>query len=76
MSVKISKKRMSSTFARGSDTTPALARVLDLFDSDSSASDGKTAPPVLPQKRPRMSSTLKDASKTSATKGDFEFVLY
>jgi hypothetical protein len=46
--VKICKKRMSSTFARGSDMTPALTRALDLFDLGSSASDGETTPPVLP----------------------------
>jgi hypothetical protein len=55
--------------------TLASTRALDLFDSGSSASDGETALPASPQKRPRKSSAPKNASEPSIAKGDFEYFL-
>jgi hypothetical protein len=43
VNVKIAGKKASSTSAGRSDATQVFARALDLFDSGSSASDGKPA---------------------------------
>jgi hypothetical protein len=44
MGIKIAGKKMSSTSTGGRGMTQALTRALNLFDSDSSASDDESAP--------------------------------
>jgi hypothetical protein len=73
--IKISRKKMSSTFSRGSDATPTSARALDFFDLGSFVSNGETTLLALPQKCPRKPSSLKTASELSAARGEFEFLL-
>jgi hypothetical protein len=61
----------------GSDAAQALAHALDLFNSDSSTSDGETTNPVSPWKRPRKSPVPKNVLKPSealAAKGTLEIV--
>jgi hypothetical protein len=50
--VKISGAKTSLTSVGGGGEGQALAHALDLFDSDSSASDGEVAAPVPHRKRP------------------------
>jgi hypothetical protein len=74
-SIRIYRKKASSTSASGSDVTLTLACVLDLFDSGSSSSHGEATLLALPRKHPRKSPALKNAPKPSATKGNFEYFL-
>jgi hypothetical protein len=65
------KQKTSFAPAGGSGATRALKRALDLFGSDSLASDAKASPPEQSQKRPREFSILKDIPKSSSAKGAF-----
>jgi hypothetical protein len=74
-SIKISRKKVSSTSAGGSDAALALAHALDLNDSGSSASDGEAALLAPPRKRPKRSPAPKNAPKSSVAKGNFKYFL-
>jgi hypothetical protein len=65
------KKTLCTSTGRGS-VTRALKHVLNLFDSDLSASDSKTAPLERPLKHSKESPLDKDIPKFSALKGFFE----
>jgi predicted Zn-dependent protease len=70
--VKVAGKKASSTSTDGSGVTQAVKHALNLFDSSSSASKDKAAPPEPPQKRPRKSPPTKDTPKPTTVKGIFE----
>jgi hypothetical protein len=55
-----------------SSATHALKRALNLFGSESSTSNGKTAPLEQPRKRSKETPPTKDVPKSSASKGIFE----
>jgi hypothetical protein len=52
--------------------THALKCVFNLFDSDSSASDGETIPVLRPRKHSKETSPALDIPKSSLSKGMFD----
>jgi hypothetical protein len=56
----------------GSSMTSGPKRALNLFGSNSSASDSETAPLERPHKRSKETPPAKDVSKSSTSKGIFE----
>jgi hypothetical protein len=76
------KKIIAKSSGLGVAEKPSLARIsaaggkpkcaLMLFGSDSSASDGESAPSQRPRKRPRESSILKQITKPPLTRGMFD----
>jgi hypothetical protein len=65
-------KKTLCTSAGRRGATRALKRVLNLFGSDSSASDGETVPVERLHKRSKETSLAQDIPKSSKSKGIFE----
>jgi hypothetical protein len=61
-----------TSLARVNDAGKKPKHALDLFGSDSSASDGDAVPFKRPQKRPRESSISKEMPKPPPTGGKFD----
>jgi hypothetical protein len=64
-------KKTLCTSAGGSGVTCALKHALNLFGSDSSASDGEAVPIERPCKRSKGTSLAQDIPKSSTSKGIF-----
>jgi hypothetical protein len=70
--VEAASKKMFSTSTGRSSTTRALKHALNLVGSDSSASDGETAPLERPSKRSKETPLAMDITKSSTLKGFFD----
>jgi hypothetical protein len=69
---KALKPSKKFTTASGSGMTHSPKHVLNLFGSDSSMSDGEAIPVERPCKHSKETSSTKDISKSSASKGIFK----
>jgi hypothetical protein len=69
-------KKTFSTSAGESGMVHAMKHPLNLFSSDSSASDDEAAPSERPQKHSKEPFVLKDIPKSSPAKGMFEFFVF
>jgi hypothetical protein len=70
--VEAAGKKTFFTTASGSGMTHSPKHMLNLFGSDSSMSDGEAIPVERPCKHSKETSSTKDISKSSASKGIFK----